>query len=292
LIPGAFTVLFLSLRLEEIMSVEQFRTEISTSKRFKFGENWKKFLSSINDERIKQAEISLKTMLEVESLEGKSFLDVGSGSGLFSLAARNLGAKVVSFDFDESCVWCTMELKNRYRDGDTSWTVMQGSVLDNAFLKTLGDFDYVYSWGVLHHTGDMWRALDNVIEFVKLNGYLFIALYNYQQFASSYWTFVKRTYNSYRVTRPFWILLHFLYPSLPSIVLKFIQNRKPTTRGMTIWHDLIDWLGGYPFEVSTPKEIFDFYKDNGFTLTQLKTVGGKLGCNEYVFRLDHKKELK
>lgn len=274
------------------MSVEQFRTEISTSKRFKFGENWKKFLSSINDERIKQAEISLKTMLEVESLEGKSFLDVGSGSGLFSLAARNLGAKVVSFDFDESCVWCTMELKNRYRDGDTSWTVMQGSVLDNAFLKTLGDFDYVYSWGVLHHTGDMWRALDNVIELVKLNGYLFIALYNYQQFASSYWTFVKRTYNSYRVTRPFWILLHFIYPSLPSIVLKFIQNRKPTTRGMTIWHDLIDWLGGYPFEVSTPKEIFDFYKDNGFTLTQLKTVGGKLGCNEYVFRLDHKKELK
>lgn len=265
------------------MSIEQFQKEISSGKRFKFGENWKKFLSTINDERVKQAEISLKTMLEVESLEGKSFLDVGCGSGLFSLAARNLGAKVVSFDFDESSAWCTSELKNRYYDGDTSWTVMQGSVLDNAFLNTLGEFDYVYSWGVLHHTGEMWRALDNVVELVKLNGSLFIALYNYQQFASSYWTFVKRTYNSYRVTRPFWILLHFLYPTLPSIVLKFIQNRK-TPRGMTIWYDLIDWVGGYPFEVSTPKEIFNFYKANGFTLTQLNTVGGKLGCNEYVFR--------
>ena len=265
------------------MSKEQFQDEIKSRKRFRFGENWKKFLSTINDERIKQAEISLKTMLDADSLEGKSFLDIGSGSGLFSLAARNLGAKVVSFDFDESSVWCTSELKNRYYDGDETWTVMQGSVLDNAFLNTLGEFDYVYSWGVLHHTGEMWRALENVVELVKRNGTLFIALYNYQQFASNYWTFVKRTYNSYPITRPFWILLHFLYPTIPSIILRLIQNRK-TSRGMTIWYDLIDWLGGYPFEVSTPKEIFNFYKASGFTLIQIKTVGGKLGCNEYVFR--------
>ena len=265
------------------MSLEQFQEEISSGKRFKFGKNWKKFLSTLNDERVRQAETSLKEMLEVDSLEGKTFLDVGSGSGLFSLAARNLGAKVVSFDFDESSVWCTLELKDRYYDGDASWTVVQGSVLDNAFLSKLGEFDYVYSWGVLHHTGEMWRALDNVVELVKLNGSLFIALYNHQQFASSYWTFVKRTYCAYPVVRPFWILLHLLYPTIPSIALKFLQNRK-VPRGMSVWYDLIDWLGGFPFEVSNPREIFNFYKTKGFTLAQLKTVGGKLGCNEYVFR--------
>ena len=160
---------------------------------------------------------------------------------------------------------------------------MQGSILDIKFLETLGKFDYVYSWGVLHHTGEMWRALDNVVSLVKPKGSLFIALYNHQQFVSQYWTFVKRTYNKFPISRPLWIFLHFLYPTLPSITLKYLQSTK-LPRGMAVWYDLLDWLGGYPFEVSTPREVFNFYKLKGFELTQLKTVGGKLGCNEYVFR--------
>ena len=265
------------------MSLEKFHTEIKNGQRFEFGKNWKKFLTTLNDERIRQAELSLKTMLLLESLEGKKFLDVGSGSGLFSLAAKNLGAEVFSFDFDESSVWCTKELKKRFYDADESWSVMQGSVLDCEFLEKLGRFDYVYSWGVLHHTGDMWKALNNVVDLVQPGGFLFIALYNNQKFASRYWAFVKRTYSRYQLLRPFWILIHFLYPTIPSIILKYLQGRK-LPRGMTVWYDLLDWLGGYPFEVSTPKEIFDFYKSKGFILTQLQTVGGKLGCNEFVFR--------
>ena len=265
------------------MSIEQFRKEVSKGQRFEFGKNWKNFLTTLNEKRIKQAEVSLKTMLEVDSLDEKTFLDVGSGSGLFSLAAKNLGAEVFSFDFDESSVWCTAELKKRFYEDDNAWKITQGSVLDDNFIEKLGQFDYVYSWGVLHHTGDMWRALDNVVELVRPNGLLFIAVYNHQQFASRYWTFVKVTYNKFPLIRPFWILLHFLYPTLPSITLKYVQRRK-SPRGMTVWYDLLDWLGGYPFEVSTPREIFNFYKSKGFALTQLTTVGGKLGCNEFVFR--------
>ena len=264
------------------MSVEQFRQEVMKGQRFEFGKNWKNFLATLNDDRIRQAEASLKTMLELESLEGRTFLDIGSGSGLFSLAAKNLGAEVFSFDFDEASVWCTKELKKRYYESDHSWKIRQGSVLDGDFLKGLGQFHYVYSWGVLHHTGDMWRALNNVVDLVQPNGALFIALYNHQKFVSRYWAFVKSTYNKFPMLRPFWIFIHFVYPTLPSIVLKYFQNRK-LPRGMTIWYDLLDWLGGYPFEVSTPKEIFNFFKSKGFILTQLQTVGGKLGCNEFVF---------
>lgn len=265
------------------MNLDKFDNQIKSGERFEFGKNWKFFLKKLNKDRIQQAENSLKIMLGVSDLVGKTFLDVGSGSGLFSLAAKNLGANVTSFDIDKSSVWCATELKNQFHKTASDWKIIHGSVLDKKFLANLGKFDYVYSWGVLHHTGHMWKALENVIDLVKQDGILFIALYNRQQFASKYWTFVKKIYNKFPATRPLLVLIHFLYPTLPSVILKYLQNQK-IPRGMSIFHDLLDWLGGYPFEVSSPNEIFNFYKTKAFTLTQLKTVGGKLGCNEYVFR--------
>jgi 2-polyprenyl-3-methyl-5-hydroxy-6-metoxy-1,4-benzoquinol methylase len=266
------------------MSRADFQMEVKEKKRFEFGENWKKFLFYLDDQRVKEAENSIKEMLEVESLEGKTFLDMGSGSGLFSLAARNLGARVTSVDFDESSVWCTDELKRRFFASDDRWQVIHGSVLDKGFLSTLGRFDFVYSWGVLHHTGQMWQALANIVSLVREeDGCLFIALYNRQTIASAYWKMVKRTYTRFLFMRPVWIIVHVLYPTVPSLVLRVLKKKK-MPRGMTVWYDLLDWLGGYPFEVSTPTEIFNFYKEKGFSLSKLKTVGGKLGCNEFVFR--------
>src|SRR5213076_551237 len=129
--------------------------------RFAFGRNWARFLRHLNEDRILAAETSLCSMLELKSLEGKAFLDIGSGSGLFSLAARRLGARVHSFDYDSQSVACTSELKRRYFADDADWTIEEGSALDADYLKSLGTFDVVYSWGVLHHTGQMWQALEN-----------------------------------------------------------------------------------------------------------------------------------
>jgi len=257
--------------------------EVNRGGRFAFGENWARFLSVLDEERIMQAEVSLKKMLEVSDLRGRSFLDVGSGSGLFSLAARRLGAQVHSFDYDPQSVACTRELRRRYFEDDANWVVEEGSVLDVDYLRRLGQFDIVYSWGVLHHTGAMWRALGNVDGSVGKSGKLFIALYNFQPFASSYWSFVKKTYNKHRFTRPIFIAVHSIYPMLPSVVLRKLQHRK-YSRGMSAWYDLIDWLGGYPFEVAKPEQVFDFYRQRGYQLVKLQTVGGRLGCNEFVFQ--------
>src|SRR5437667_10895072 len=127
--------------------------EIGRGERFEFGKNWSRFLALLDDVRIVRAEESLKQMLEVDNFEGQSFLDIGSGSGLFSLAARRLGARVHSLDYDPQSVVCTAELKQRYYPGDLEWVVEQGSALDADYLRSLGEFDIVYSWGVLHHTG-------------------------------------------------------------------------------------------------------------------------------------------
>jgi len=271
---------------------EQHATEVSGGERFEFGKNWAAFLTQLNDTRIDEATKSLLEMLEMPDLKGKTFVDIGSGSGLFSLAARRLGATVRSLDYDPKSVACTRELKRRYYPGDPDWTVESGSVLDTGYLATLGQFDIVYSWGVLHHTGALWQALENVIPLVKKGGKLFIALYNDQGGPSRRWLIVKKAYNSYPALRmpllvgSFWRL--FWRSMLKDLVMlrpghtfrEFRKNR----RGMAIWTDVVDWVGGYPFEVSRADDVFHFYRKHGFVLTRL-VVDNDLGCNQFVLQL-------
>ena len=264
--------------------------EILHGERFEFGANWTRFLSVLDEERVNVATTSLCEKLYAETLAGKTFLDIGSGSGLFSLAARMLGARVYSFDYDPQSVACTGELKRRYFPGDDEWVVEQGSVLDRDYLSRMGQFDVVYSWGVLHHTGNMWEAFGNVEPLVRGGGKLFISIYNDQGGASRRWEMLKRLYNKNTLLRmPLTIYtlvrqwsITFLRDTLRGRPLASWKNYK-NSRGMSAWHDAVDWIGGYPFEVARPEEVFDYFRKRNFLLENLKTCAGSIGCNEYVF---------
>lgn len=189
-------------------NVNSIAQEISAGQRFAFGSNWNDFSKKIDDARIEAAILGIQRLLAGQDLQGKSFLDVGSGSGLMSLAARNLGMKVTSFDYDPLSVACTEQLKAHYCPADTAWSVHQGSVLDSDFLHQFGRFDVVYSWGVLHHTGRMWEALSNTIQLVGPGGSLIVALYNDQGVQSKIWKKIKAAYNKVpRWAKPFYVFL-------------------------------------------------------------------------------------
>jgi 2-polyprenyl-3-methyl-5-hydroxy-6-metoxy-1,4-benzoquinol methylase len=265
--------------------------EISQGRRFEFGKNWTRFLSVVNERHIAAAEGSLRTMLKVEDLRGKTFLDVGCGSGLFSLAARRLGARVHSFDYDPRSVGCAQELRRRYFTDDAQWRIQEGSVLDADFVRSLGEFDIVYSWGVLHHTGAMWKALEHAAIPVGPGGKLFVAIYNDQGGNSRRWRSVKKFYCSGPFGRSVVCAIAIPWFAGRRFVIDCLKGNNPFAwyrhykdrRGMSPVHDWRDWLGGYPFEVARPEEIFRFYRDRGFALMELTTKGALAGCNELVF---------
>ncbi len=275
--------------------------ELARGERFAFGANWARFLAVLDDERIATATESLRRMLEVADLLGKSFLDIGSGSGLFSLAARRLGARVHSFDYDPQSVACTRELRRRYFTDDSDWTIEEGSALDETYVRALGAFDVVYSWGVLHHTGAMWRALANAALPVAAGGKLFVAIYNDMGSKSRRWLKIKKAYCDLpRILKaPFAAAV--ISPEEVRALVGSLVRLKPgeyirswtqydKNRGMSRWRDIIDWVGGYPYEVAKPEEIFDFYRARGFSLTKLKAGGVGLGCNEFVFVREEESE--
>jgi len=275
-----------------------YEKEVAAGKRFAFGKNWQRFLEHLDDARIAEAEKSLKNMLGVGSLEGRSFVDIGSGSGLFSLAARRLGARVHSFDYDRECVGCTGELKRRHFAEDPGWKVEGGSVLDRDYLRGLGTFDVVYSWGVLHQTGAMWDALGNVAPLVGPGGKLYISIYNDQGGVTRRWIAVKWLYNhTFQPIRLLLVLAVGVYGEFRALLSRLIRLQNPLPfgewreykkkRGMSRWHDLVDWVGGWPHEVAKPERVFDFYRERGFALERLTTCGAGHGCNEYVFRREN-----
>lgn len=250
--------------------------------RFQFGRNWRRYIDTLTSERIAIAERSLREVCGSDTLAGSTFIDVGCGSGLFSLAARRMGARVVSFDYDSDSVACTRQLRARYAPHDTDdsgWKVMRGDVLDGPFVASLGQADVVYAFGVLHHTGALWTALDAAISLVKAGGILHVALYKDRGFHSRFWLRVKRAFNSSRWAAA--SVAAVFFPLMLAVkCLRSIERREnlftsyaKDNRGMHWFYDMIDWLGGYPFEVSAADDVIHFCRLRGLSAVSFESMG-------------------
>ncbi|HEY1598568.1 MAG TPA: class I SAM-dependent methyltransferase [Pirellulales bacterium] len=256
---------------------------------FSFGANWKRFLAAVDEPVIAKAVQSFVNFTHLKRLDDYDFLDLGCGSGLSSLVALRLGARrVLSIDIDPNSIDCARNLRQTQGIDESRWEIRHGSVLDEAFLESLGRFSYVYSWGVLHHTGSLWRAVDNVLRHnVEGDGVFHTALYNTTP-SSARWLKIKRICNR----SP-----HFLFPVLSRCYAALLLTKMLTrfrspirflrdyrqVRGMTFLRDIDDWFGGLPYEYCTPDETVDFLADHGFSLLRLRTTRSN-GCNEFLFR--------
>jgi len=278
--------------------------ELARGLRFDFGGNWSRFAESVDRAAVAEAERSLLELLPATALhdgrlDGVRMLDAGCGSGLFTVAALRLGAHVTAFDFDPNSVRTTRRMADIWSPGaDTGerFTLLHGSVLDEGFLTGLGTFDVVYSWGVLHHTGSMWEACRNVARRVAPGGALVVALYHDTGWTSAVWWYLKRLYVA--LPRPLQPVLAglLLIPMELVALIRALVRGAPTRyvrrwteyrslRGMSRWHDHLDWVGGFPYECATREEVVAFHEGEG--LRHVRTVPAiAWGNNEFVFLSD------
>ncbi len=254
---------------------------------FSFGENWADFIArNFSPQRVDISRQCLLGMLERPDLQGQYFLDLGCGSGLSSLAAFTAGAaRIVSFDIDPHSVATTRKLWEMH-GSPAHWEIHHGSALDRDFLATLEPADIAYSWGVLHHTGQMWQAIRNAAPLMKPDGVFFIALYTTTP-SSPYWLKVKRRYNAAgnlrkRLMEWHYVLRHMALPDLICLRNPWRRFRDyQASRGMSQMTDVRDWLGGYPYEDASVEQVLRFGRDElGLELVNLKTGEA---CTEYVF---------
>lgn len=267
------------------------------SSHFAFGENWASYAASITEEEINQAERDLCRLLATDSLAGRDFLDIGSGSGVHSLAALRLGAKrVVACDIDPTSVRTTDAVLRTFSPSN-SYEVIERSVFE-LDPESLGKFDVVYSWGVLHHTGDLAKALGIAASLVAPEGIFAFAIYRKTLFCRL-WKLEKKWYaTASPQTQAF---ARKVYMGAFALGLRLTARDMPTyvatyrsRRGMDFHHDVHDWLGGYPYESMSPAEVQRLLRRQRFaplreftantTAQRLGILGS--GCDEYVYERD------
>jgi SAM-dependent methyltransferase len=248
----------------------------------------------LTEAKVLQAMASLREAFGDVGIEGQDFVDLGSGSGLFSYAAHRMGARVVtSIDVDPNSIACTAALRTRGGDPST-WTIVQGSVLDPDFVGKLAPASRLYSWGVLHHTGAMWVAFDAALSLLAPGGLACIALYNRPRRPRLHLG-LKRTYNR---------LPHLLQPLMAGLYasayfakllvrgqnpIAFVRGYGASSRGMSFWRDVEDWLGGLPYEFAEPEEVEAHVRRLGLGVVRV-LVRSPGNNNEYLIsrpRADH-----
>ena len=261
---------------------------------FSFGQNWSDYSEIVEERHIISAEEDLTRLMNSGDFANRKWCDLGCGSGIHAVAAARLGAVVSAVDIDPQSIATTKRLAKKF-GVEGKIVSLNYSVFDLPFNNE--SFDVVYSWGVLHHTGDMWSAITEASRLVSMTeGSQFVVAIYRQTRLCRMWKIEKRFYKDASPIVQGTIRRLFVLAYDFSLIAR---RRTPWShrrnyfqmRGMSFKHDVHDWLGGYPYESANARELETMMRKIGFRLVREfvrapnRTPWGFFGsgCDEFVF---------
>jgi len=260
---------------------------------FDFGSNWKYYsAAALTTSRVEGAREAFCGLTFGIELKSRSFLDVGFGQGLTALCAADAGAAVCCLDVNPRCAEA-LELTSQFfpPEAKEKLNLIVGSILSSSDVRQLREksgsgYDVVHSWGALHHTGDMQQAFANCAGLVKPGGQLIVAIYN-RHWSSPLWEHIKHFYC--RLPHIGQKTMIGLFVPVIYLAKLLVTRRNPLEkdRGMDFLIDIVDWVGGYPYEYASIDDVRGLGMANGLDLLRIIPAEVPTGCNEFIFFKPH-----
>ncbi len=208
-----------------------------------------------------------------EEVKGKTVLDAGCGTGVFSIIfARNGAAKVTGIDISPGSLGTARGLKEKF--GLANAEFQQQDMLHLSFRDA--SFDIVWAWGTVHHTTDPLGAITELIRVLKPGGSLFLAIYK-QTSVTWIHEIIRKT--MIRTPRWSWNVLAKAGAFMLTPVVFLFKRRQKSRKGEKLSELILDWYFVPIRHYYTPEEIRVFLERKKFRIEKYLAHSGRFNSS-------------
>ena len=235
---------------------------------------WTEYLPEYN-----ASETHWKIFYSPQDIEGKSVLDAGCGTGIFSIIfARNGAASVLGIDISEGSLETAKALKTKFDLENASF--QKQDMLDLPFADE--SFDIVWAWGTVHHTTDPFKAMSELIRVLRAEGSILLAVYTRTRV-----TFLHEIIRKalVRTPRKTWKALSKILALVLSPVVYFFKKREKSRKGEKLEELIMDWYFVPIRHYYYPEEIKVFLEEQGFTIEKYLPASGRFNStSNFIYK--------
>jgi ubiquinone/menaquinone biosynthesis C-methylase UbiE len=228
---------------------------------------------------VEASENHWKIFYSGEEVKGKSVLDAGCGTGIFSIIfATNGAGRVTGIDISEGSLQTARGLKKKFNLENADF--QKQDMLALPFSDE--SFDIVWAWGTVHHTTDPFRAITELLRILKPSGSILLAVYKRTRLTFLH-EIIRKTL--LRAPRKTWKGLARVMAFFLSPVIFLFKKREKSRRGEKLEELIIDWYFVPIRHYYKPEEIRGFLEERGLVIEKYLPASGRFdSTSNFIFK--------